>query len=149
MSDGTYHSLGIPQTAFEVSNFGSVPVANASASGNFLAGLSNNQLNGFTNPTGSWWDSANQFFGSDTFKGVTAGLGAAKGLADSWLAFQGLGLAQDQFDFKKDAFNRGFEAQRKLINTELEDRQRRRISASGTSPDGYRSVSDYMAANRV
>ena len=71
---------------------------------------------------------------------------AVGGLANSWLGFQQLGLAEDQFKFQKDAFKQNFNQQAQTINTQLEDRQRARL---GANPTGYRSVSEYMNENKV
>lgn len=99
-------------------------------------------------PDSPWWQGGMFDNGEGAFnwKGVGAGIGAVKGLADSWLALQQLNLGEDQLAFQKDAFNKQYENQRTLTNAELEDRQRRRLSAS---PGGYQSVSDYMAKNAV
>lgn len=59
---------------------------------------------------------------------------------------QNYGLAKDQFNFQKDAFNKNWAAQSKLTNASLSDRQAARVASN---PTAYQSVSDYMKANGV
>ncbi len=47
---------------------------------------------------------------------------AVGGLAQSWLGFQNLGLAKDQFNFQKGAFNDQFNQQVSQYNTSINDR---------------------------
>jgi len=64
---------------------------------------------------------------------------------DIWLGMQKLGLAKDDLKFQKDAFSKQFDTQKTLTNTEMEDRQRARVSFSPAAE----SVDSYMARNRV
>lgn len=50
-------------------------------------------------------------------------------------------LGRDSLNFQKDAFNRNMENQRKLVNSQLSDRQAARVNAN---PGNARSVDDYM-----
>lgn len=68
------------------------------------------------------------------------------GLAQSWLGFQQLGLAKDQFNFQKDAFTKNYDQQAQSMNTQMSDRQSSRV---GYNPNAYQSVGDYMAQNEV
>jgi len=68
-----------------------------------------------------------------------------KGGLDAWLGIQKLGLAKDDLKFQKDAFSKQFDTQKTLTNTEMEDRQRARVSFSPAAE----SVDSYMARNRV
>jgi len=86
---------------------------------------------------------AADWLGSDTGQGV---MGALQGLANSWMAFQKLDLARDQFDFNKSAWQQQYDNQASLTNTRLEDRQRARL---GANPDGYESVGSYMKKHGV
>ncbi|MGH1461216.1 MAG: hypothetical protein ACRBB6_04190 [Neptuniibacter sp.] len=74
---------------------------------------------------------------------IPTGFGIASNLANSWMAMQQLDLAQDQFDFSKDAFNKQYENQKSLTNTHLRDRQAARRSFS----DRAAPVDEYMAQN--
>lgn len=74
--------------------------------------------------------------------GIATGLNAFSGLLGGYLGAKQLSLAKDQFNFSKDAFNRQYAAQRQMINSQLEDRQRRRVAER---PWDAESVSAYMA----
>lgn len=88
---------------------------------------------------------AQGLFGIDGLTGMGAlglgmqGLGA---LGNLWGGMKQYGLARDSLNFQKDAFNKNFENQRKTINSQLEDRQRARVSASPGG--GYAPVDEYM-----
>ena len=71
----------------------------------------------------------------------TAMLGAATGLYGAYNAHKTNKLANKQFNFTKDSFNRNFEAQAKTTNAALEDRQKARYARN---PTAHASVSDYM-----
>ena len=73
-------------------------------------------------------------------------IGAASALMNGYLGMQNYGLAKDQFNFQKDAFNKNWAAQSKLTNASLSDRQAARVASN---PTAYQSVSDYMKANGV
>lgn len=78
----------------------------------------------------------NLFGGTDASGLQTQGivaptLGAASGLAQTWLGFQNLGLAKENLAFQKDAFSKQFENQRSLTNQNIADRERSRGAFSG------------------
>jgi len=50
---------------------------------------------------------------------------------NAYLGYQGLQLGQDQFDFTKNSFNTNLANQAKVLNTQLEDRQRARLAFGG------------------
>lgn len=98
-----------------------LPITNSVAN----AGINSLQTN-TPNFNPSTWDS---LFGyTDPNSGVQhAGsfLPAAQavgGLAQSWLGFQNLGLAKDQFNFQKGAFNDQYNQQVNQYNTAINDR---------------------------
>lgn len=62
-------------------------------------------------------------------------------IANGYLGMKQLGLAQDQFNFQKDAFNKNWEAKKATTNSALEDRQRARVASNSGA---YQSVGDYM-----
>ena len=51
------------------------------------------------------------------------------------------GLAEDALKEQKRQFNINYEAQRKMTNSQLADRQRARVASN---PNAYESVADYM-----
>ena len=73
-------------------------------------------------------------------------LGALQGLGNAYMGMQQYGLAKDQLQFSKDAFNKNYAAQAKMTNASLMDRQRARVAANSGA---YQSVGDYMAQNRI
>ena len=70
----------------------------------------------------------------------------AQGVGSAFMGMKQYGLAKDQLQFSKDAFNKNYDAQRMSTNTNLEDRQYARVAAN---PGAYQSVSDYMSQHRV
>ena len=81
------------------------------------------------------------FGGKDQNSILGTGLGLGKGAMDAYLGYQQLGVAKDALAFKKDAFSKQFGSQKQLLNTQLRDRQRARLSAN---PAGHQSVEQYM-----
>jgi hypothetical protein len=80
--------------------------------------------------------------------------GLAQGAGSLWSAYNAakqFGLAKDQFKFSKNAFNANFANQAKMINSQLEDRQRARIGGTGdnNAAGNYESLGTYMAKNKV
>lgn len=73
-------------------------------------------------------------------------LGAAQGLGNAWMGMKQYGLAKDALKENKRQFNTNYEAQRKLTNAQLEDRQRARVAANSGA---YQSVGDYMNKNGI
>lgn len=68
-------------------------------------------------------------------------IGAAQGLASSFLGYQQYKLAKDTLEQNKRAFQLNFDAQKQTTNAALEDRQRARVASN---PGAYQSVGDYM-----
>ena len=75
-----------------------------------------------------------------------AALGLIQGLGSAYMGMKQYGLAKEQLQFSKDAFNKNYAAQRQTMNTQLEDRQRARVAAN---PGAYQSVGDYMTKNGI
>ena len=73
-------------------------------------------------------------------------LGALQGLGNAYMGMKQYGLARDQLQFSKDAFNKNYAAQAKMTNASLMDRQRARVASN---PGAYQSVGDYMAQNWI
>lgn len=97
-----------------------------------------------TPPTGPDWLSMEGAFGKNGWAGTA--LGAASGLMQGFMGMQNYGLAKDQLNFQKDAFEKNLANQTKLTNNSLEDRQRARVASNAGA---YQSVDDYMRQNRV
>lgn len=73
----------------------------------------------------------------DKFKTL---LGTADSLTTAWNAHQQSKLARDTLNFNKQSFNTQWNAQRNLTNSQLEDRQQRRVQADPRNM----SVAEYM-----
>lgn len=68
-------------------------------------------------------------------------MGVAQGIGNAYMGMRQYGLAEDALKEQQRQFNVNFEAQRKMTNSMLEDRQRSRVAAN---PGAYQSVGDYM-----
>lgn len=79
--------------------------------------------------------------------GVGATLKGLTGLASAWAGLQGVKQGREQLRFTKDLANRNLSNQAQTVNTNLADRQARRLDASGGGQ--YQSVADYMKKNQV
>lgn len=69
------------------------------------------------------------------------GLGGVTSLLNGYLGFQNLGLAKKQYQSQLDQFNKQWDANKKLTNASLADRQAARVASN---PNAYQSVDDYM-----
>ena len=84
--------------------------------------------------------------GQMTGQGVLApALGVAQGLLGGYLGLKQYGLAKQQLAEGRRQFEMNFDAQRRLTNASLADRQRARLSADPMGKASYDSVADYMA----
>lgn len=73
-------------------------------------------------------------------------LGAAQGLGSLYMGMKQYELAKDTLATNKAQFERQFQANKQLTNSNLEDRQRARVASNSGA---YQSVGDYMAQNGV
>lgn len=69
------------------------------------------------------------------------GLGGVTSLLNGYLGFQNLSLAKKQYQSQLDQFNKQWDANKKLTNASLADRQAARVASN---PNAYQSVDDYM-----
>ena len=95
-------------------------------------------------PAATDWLSMEGAFGKNGWGGTA--LGAASGLMQGFMGMKNYGLAKDQLNFQKEAFEKNLANQTKLTNNSLEDRQRARVASNAGA---YQSVDDYMRQNRV
>lgn len=70
---------------------------------------------------------------------------ALMGLYGAYNAHKQLGLAKDTLNFNKDQYYTNLNNQRKMVNSQLEDRQRRRVAQAKDGGTTTISVGDYMA----
>ena len=64
-----------------------------------------------------------------------------QGLGNSYMAMKQFGLAEDALKEQQRQFNINYEAQRKMTNAQLADRQRARVASN---PGAYQSEAEYM-----
>ena len=76
----------------------------------------------------------------------SAALGLIQGLGGAYMGMKQYGLAKEQLQFSKDAFNKNYAAQAQMTNASMEDRQRARVASNAGA---YQSVGDYMAKNGI
>lgn len=116
---------------------------NYSGGMNFEGGLSQYNSGLGLNSNGLSTTSGNPGLSNFT-KGI-AGLQTLGSLMGAWNGYQQTKVAKQQLAFQKDAFNKQYGAQRNLTNSQLEDRQRRRVSeAAANGYTGTMSVAEYM-----
>ncbi|MBP93674.1 MAG: hypothetical protein CMC55_06105 [Flavobacteriaceae bacterium] len=82
--------------------------------------------------------------GWNTFSNILGGIGS---IANAYTGFKQLGLARDQFNWQRDAYNTNLVNQANLVNSQLADRQRRRqfFDSSAATPEAY--LAQYGAAS--
>lgn len=106
---------------------------------------------GVANARPDFW-SMDSFLGGKNADGTSfngwggQALGLLQGLGNAYMGMKQYGLAKDQLQFSKDAFNKNYAAQAKMTNASLMDRQRARVASN---PGAYQSVGDYMAQNGI
>lgn len=118
---------------------------------NSLTGLGAGGLSPQISPNQSFLESLN-LFGKDGNPGNLGSiLGGLGGLASAWNGYNQLNLGEEMFDFQKDSFNRNVGNESKLVNAQLEDRQRARIGGTGDNNAGgeYLSLADYKTKHSV
>lgn len=121
-------SLDSMSTGFTSSanSFNAAPINTSAGSGSFLDSI----LGGFG--------------GGGEMSGLQMGqlgLGGVTSLLNGYLGFQNLGLAKKQYQSQLDQFNKQWDANKKLTNASLADRQAARVASN---PNAYQSVDDYM-----
>lgn len=72
-------------------------------------------------------------------------LGTAGTLLSAYNAYKANKLVKEQFNHAKQVQAQNWDAQRKQTNSQLEDRQRRRVEEAGANGRTTMSVGDYMA----
>lgn len=141
--------FGSPSSLLGANPLGLSPAANTSG----LMGFLNNNAKGkseglmnFLNTNDQGKSGGLMGFLNSNAKGISTGTGLLTGLLGGYLGMKQLGLAKQQFQFEKDAFNRQYAAQRTTLNAEMRDRQQARVTAR---PWAAQAVEDYMKQNEV
>ena len=86
-------------------------------------------------------DIQSAYNGMDTFQKIDKVTSSVKGLWDSYNGYKNNKMINRQLNFSMDMANKQYEANRKRINSQLEDRQARRHAEQ---PHANQSVADYM-----
>lgn len=73
-------------------------------------------------------------------------LGAAGGLASSYMGMKQYGMAKKQLGEARRQFDLNYNTQRQVLNTQMTDRQAARHASN---PTAYQSPSEYMKENKV
>lgn len=150
-------NIGKPKA---ISNLPYSPTVNSSANGAAYSpngvGNTSNMLGG-TEPTSLLGDGSAggdnkggfdsmKFFGNAA-NGLT-GLGA---MLQAYNGYKQVQLGRDAFDFSKSTYNQDSANQARMVNSELEDRQKSRIASTGNNNANgtYESLGSYMDKNRV
>ena len=96
---------------------------------------------------GGGWFTKDAILGKDGQQGWgNLALGALQGIGGAYMGMKQYGLAKDALAQSQNQFNLNYNAQRQTTNTQLEDRQRARVAATGGTAE---SVDSYMARNRI
>lgn len=68
-------------------------------------------------------------------------LGTGQALLNGFMGMKQYGIMKDSLKENKRQFNTNFAAQKQMVNSQLEDRQRARVASN---PGAYQSVGEYM-----
>lgn len=100
---------------------------------------------------GSTAKTAKGFDSIGLFGAASQGLSALGSLVQAYNGYKQIQLGRDAFNFSKATYNQDTANQSRLVNSELEDRQKARISSTGNNNanGAYESLGSYMDKNRV
>lgn len=105
---------------------------------NYATSLGTRVMNGvkdFGKEYSNAWGQASASTKLDTIGNLVGNIGSL------WQGWQQSKLAKKALNHQMDVFNKSYDAQRKLTNSRLEDRQRARVGANSSA---YQSVDSYM-----
>lgn len=113
------------------------------AADNYFNGL--NVGNNLSNPDSFKWG---EFLlgGKDRPGALSLGLQTLGGLGSFYTGMKQYGQAKKALKQQNEHFEKNYAAQRNLVNSQLEDRQRARVASN---PGAYESVGTYMDKNRI
>ncbi len=92
----------------------------------------------------NWWDGAVGTKETPGWGGMA--MGAASGISSAMLGWGQYNMAKDALATNQKQFQMQYDAQKKMTNSNLEDRQRARVASNAGA---YQSVGDYMNKNGV
>lgn len=111
-----------------------------------LSSLMNLGKMGMKDTFGGFLDTTDMATGMKTQGWGMPVISAANGLMSGFLGLKNYGLQKDALKQSKKEFEMNWGAQQKMVNSEMEDRQRARIASN---PNAYQSVGDYMKKNGI
>jgi hypothetical protein len=88
---------------------------------------------------GDWWSKMIGNKEQPGWGGLAVGAGSA--LMNAFMGMKQYGLAKSQLAESRRRYDQDYDAQKRLTNAQLEDRQYARVASN---PGGYQSVGDYM-----
>lgn len=95
---------------------------------------------------GGFFDKVNPATGIKTPGYGLPAIQGAGALGNLFLGMKSYGLAKDQFSQSKKEFGMNWDANKRLTNASLEDRQNARVASQ---PGAYQSVFEYMQKNGI
>lgn len=98
------------------------------------------------NMSANWWDGMVGTKETPGWGGMA--MGAASGISSAMLGWGQYNMAKDALATNQKQFQMQYDAQKRMTNSNLEDRQAGRIAAAGPN-SRYQSVGDYMKKNGV
>ena len=109
------------------------------------------KANPWDSSTGTGGGAGKGFNTLGMFGAASQGLSALGSLVQAYNGYKQIQLGRDAFNFSKATYNQDTANQSRLVNSELEDRQKARISSTGNnnSNGAYESLGSYMNKNRV
>jgi hypothetical protein len=146
LASGFIPDYSSPNLFGGMSNYGTGNSAFSFSGGQMAPNTSGLGLKVFGTPEQFGWKGPNTGGGSggvgnwvNNYGGLA--LGALQGVGNLFMGMKQYNMAKDALRESKRQFNVNYDAQRKLTNSRLEDRQRARIAAD---PNAHQSVDDYM-----
>ena len=130
---------GFPATQGFASDF--LPQGNTTGYSNWMSQVNNGGGSSIMDSLRS-----SGFLGSDGNQGWGGmALGALGSLGGAFMSMQNYNLARDTLKSSQDQFAKNYAAQRQVLNTQMEDRQRARVAANPANE----SVESYLGRNRI
>jgi hypothetical protein len=82
-------------------------------------------------------------------EGFQTGVSNFANLANIYMGFKSLGLAKDQLDFTKGAFNKNFEAQATSYNNQLKDQWAARNASANVRGENYQGMDSWLKDRKI
>lgn len=143
-SDASAAEVGTP--GFKVDPWGATPKNNLDLVSQIMGfGKAEPVMAAAAQGSSPWtWD---RFFGTKSTPGWGGmALGALQGLGSAYMGMKQYGLMEDSLKQNQAQFEKNYAAQRQMVNSQLEDRQRARLASNSGA---YESLGSYMDRNRI